>query len=343
MVQPMKQLSSIFSFETLPWAGYLRFARKCAIFAAFFAVLEGLSYLFVPPMHPLEAVTRKKAELFQHVMNDGATTDTVFVGSSITEEGMDVGLFADRWGGAAFNAGLAGTANVSFAADLIREIVAKKHPSLIVYGIENFAFDRGTHNIDTQMFRFLNLYQQRSQIIKWIGKALRGSFVAPPAFWDAQAHAADFDKRFSQFEQAFLHSDGWVEVHATANFAAEAGDPPSAFSAGPVQVQAINEIERLSAETGIPVVFVQFPESVHAAFSTPDRMRDFRQFMSEYVEKVGFVFLDFNMGMSFPRDNPNFYYDWGHLNSEGAKLFAPLLAGEIAGRCRHLGTRVTCM
>ena len=339
----MTLLSSISSSSVGAFGRYGRFARKLILFLACVAVLEALSYLFVPPLHPLEAVSRRKPPLLQSVLDGSARYDTFFVGSSLTEDGLNADLFAQHFGGTAFNAGLAGTANVTFANSLIRQIIAKKHPSLVVYGIENFVLDRAAHEVDTQMFRFLNLYRQRYQIKKWVIQSLHGRFRAPPALWNAEAHVADFDTRFRHFDGAQLHPNGWVEVHATANFAWQIdAAPPPAFSFEPIHVQAIRDLEQLSRESGTAIVFVQFPQSVVAIYSTPDRLQGFRSFMSEYVEKAGFVYLDFNDGLTFPRNNPAMYFDKGHLNSDGASLFAPMLAAEIAKRCRHDGPRVIC-
>jgi hypothetical protein len=340
--------SSISSSEATPQAasnraGYLSLARKSVIFLLAFSVLEALSYLFVPPLHPLQEISRRKPPLLRAVLNGSAQYDTFFVGSSLTEEGLNPDAFAAGWGGTAFNAGLAGTANVTFASDVISEIVEKKKPKLIVYGIEHFAFDRGAKEQDTQMFRFLNLYKQRSQIKRWLSQMLRGRFQKPPAFWDARAHVADFDRRFRRFDGGELHSSGWVEVHAYASRAKSAANPfAGPFQEPPVQVLAIEAIKALSRRTGIPVVFVQYPQSDRAIATSPERYPGFRAFMKSHVSDDGFVFLDFNFAIPFPRTNPDLYYDESHLNSDGAKLFAPLLAAEISKRCQHVGEQVTC-
>ncbi|CAM5776263.1 hypothetical protein LMIY3S_05440 [Labrys miyagiensis] len=324
-------------------AGYLRVAGKLAIFLAAFAVLEALSYLFIPPLHPLQEVSQKKPPLLQATLDSDAHYDTFFVGSSLTEEGMNPDAFAAGWGGTAFNAGLAGTANVTFAKTVIESIIEKKKPSLIVYGIEHFAFDRGVKEQDTQMFRFLNLYRQRSQIKRWLGRAVRGRFQKLPAFWDARAHVTDFDRRFRRFDGAELHPNGWVEVHAFASMVKNAESPfPGPFQEPPVQVMAIEAIKALSRKTGIPVVFVQYPQSDRALASSPQRYPGFRAFMKSHVTDDGFVFLDFNFEHPFPHENPNLYYDDSHLNSDGARTFAPLLAAEIAKRCHREDAKVVC-
>lgn len=346
----MRQLSSTSSFSTasevnsgaLPWRAYLRFAAKLAIFLVCFGVIEALSYLFVPPLHPMEVASRKKAGQFQTVLDSDQRSETYFIGSSITEEGINAELFASKWGGTAYNAGLAGTANVDFAAGLVRDLIAKKKPKLIVYGIENFAFDRGARETDTQMFRFLNLYRQRDQIKKWISRTFRGKFQMPPAFWDAESHVADFDRRFRHFDKAILHPFGWVEVKAIANFDDLAGEPPPDFAYTPLHVEAIRKIMRLSKESGTAVVFVQLPQSVKSVFSTPNRREGFRRFMEEYVQNEGGIYFDFDSDLRFPRDDPNFYYDKGHLNNKGAELFAPMLVEEMAKRCTRTDEKVSC-
>ncbi|WP_284315292.1 hypothetical protein [Labrys miyagiensis] len=324
-------------------AGYLRIARKLAVFLIACAMLEAFSYLFVPPLHPLQEVSEKKPAMLQAALDSDAHYDTFFVGSSLTEEGLDPNAFAQVWGGTAFNAGLAGSANVTFASQMIQSIIEKKKPSLIVYGIEHFAFDRGVKEQDTQMFRFLNLYRQRTQIKRWIGRIVRGRFERPPAFWDARAHVADFDKRFSKFDSAVLHDNGWVEVHALASMTGATEDPfPGPFRKEPVQVMAIDSIKKLSRETGVPVIFVQFPQSNTAIAASKQRFPGFDDFMRSDVSNDGFIYLNFNSTLPFPRGDASLYYDGAHLNSEGAKLFAPLLAAEIAKYCHHDGARIVC-
>src|SRR5262249_5728205 len=159
-----------------------------------------------------------------------------------------------------------------------------------------------------------------------------------PAFWDARAHVADFDKRFSKFDGAVLHDNGWVEVHALANMKAATEDPfPGPFRREPVQVMAVDAIKKLSRETGIPVVFVQFPQADMAIATSKQRFPGFDDFMRSDVRDDGFIYLNFNSTLPFPRGNASLYYDGAHLNSEGAKVFAPLLASEIAKYCRHEG------
>ncbi len=319
---------------------YIRVGKKFAIFVAVIAVLEGLSYLFSPPMHPLQIVSEGKPALYQAMIESGTQYDTIFVGSSLTEEGLDAETFARNFGGTAFNAGIAGSASVSWAADVIREIITKKHPKLIIYGVENFAFDQSAHQPDTQMFRFLNLYRQREQIRRWFTQTIRGRFQLPPAFWDAQARLTDFDRRFTSYTGATLHSSGWVEVHAVANFKIDRSrsDP---FVVSPVHSRAMDDIQRLSKESGVPVVFVQYPQSLGQITRGQPRMAEYTDYMRKTVEDRGFVFLNFNE-IAFPNSDPNLYYDVNHLNSEGARLFAPLLAAEVGKRCRHQDNAVSC-
>lgn len=88
-------------------------------------------------------------------------------------------------------------------------------------------------------------------------------------------------------------------------------------------------------QAGVQVVFVQTPEFGGEIAKSRERQEAFRDYMRENVVAKGFLYLDFNLDLPFPRDDIELYYDTNHLNGRGARLFSEALAKQLLAHCQR--------
>jgi hypothetical protein len=312
----------------------IRFVTKLIAVFAVFGLFELLAHAFTPNVHPLAGPSEEKQRVYERMLTGGTPYDVLMTGSSMTQCAFDPDVFDPLFGSRSFNAGVAGRSNTSWQLEMIREIIESKKPKLILYGIESWSLAVDPYVPGTQMFQFLTLFQNREQISRWVKAALQGSFSKPPAFVQPLADVAMMDNRFTRYTSQTVHPNGFIDVDAVARPDFHANVMP--FRALRPQANALEAIMETARQTGVQVVFVQTPEFGGEIVKSRDRQEAFRDYMRENVVAKGFLYLDFNLDLPFPRDDIELYYDTNHLNGRGARLFSEALAKQLLTHCQRL-------
>jgi hypothetical protein len=323
--------SKVLGFDSAYVADLIRFVTKLIAVFAVFGLFELLAHAFTPNVHPFWGPTEEKQRLYERMLTDGTPYDVLMTGSSMTQSAFAPVVFDPLFGSRSFNAGIAGRSNTTCQLEMIREIIESKKPKLILYGIEAWSLAVDPCVPGTQMFHFLALFQNREQISRWVKAALRGSVSRPPAFIQVRDDTWMINNRFMRYTSQTLHPNGFIDVDAVARPDFHATLPP--FRALHAQAKALEAIMETARQTGVQVVFVQTPEFGGEIAKSRERQEAFRNFMLENVVAKGFLYLDFNFELPFPRENNELFYDTNHLNGRGARLFSEALAKQLLAHC----------
>ena len=306
----------------------MRFAAKLSMVVACFAIFEIAAHMFSPVVHPLQEPSNEKQRIYERVLNNGSSHyDLFMIGSSMTQSAFDPDVFDPIFGGRSFNAGIAGRSNTSWQLEMLNEIIARKKPKTVLYAIESWSLSVAPHVPSipsTQMFRFLKLYQNRDQILSWLKEARSGHFSTPPFFVPIDDNMFLMDKRFQIFRTQTVHQSGFLDVDAVGRV--DYTSIPGPFKVLPEQAHAFETMMKTARAAGVELVFVQLPEYIGEIERWRERHAAFRAYMLENAVAKGFIYLDFNLELAFPRDRIEFFYDVNHLNGTGARQFSAVLA-----------------
>ena len=315
--------SNIAGFEPGYVAELARFARKLCAILAVFALFELAASMFSPVAHPLQAPSDEKQRHYENVLLDDDHYDVFMLGSSMTQSAFDPDVFDPVFGGRSFNAGIAGRSDTTWQLAMLREIIARKKPATVIYAIESWSLGATPHVPNTQMFRFLKLYQNRKGIQRWLKQTLCGRFSKPPAFLPPEDKIWQVDKRFEFFKTQTLHPTGFLDVDALAR--ADFQGVVGPFKVLTEQARALETMMTLTRAAGIDLVFVQLPEYTGEIERWRERHDDFRAYMREHVVAKGYTYFDFS-DLDFPRDQIDLFYDVNHLNGTGGRQLTAALA-----------------
>lgn len=319
-------------FEPGYFADLLRFGRKLFTILAAFAVFEVASYMFTPTAHPLQAPSDEKQRVYEKMLFDDSHYDVFMIGSSMANSAFDPDTFDPIFGKRSFNAGIANRSNTTWQLEMMREIIEHKKPKLIIYAIESFSLRAHAHVPSTQMYRFLTLYQNRETIGKWFNQTLHGNFAKPPAFLPPDDTIWQRDKRFQSFRTQTVHPNGFLDVDAVGNPDFEPVGGRGPFLARAEQSSAFETMMTTARAAGVELIFLQLPEYAGEVQKGHERHEAFRAYMLKNAVAKGFLYLDFNLELEFPRDQIELYYDTIHLNGTGARLFSANLAKILKDR-----------
>lgn len=323
--------SKVLGFDPAYVADLIRFGLKLLAVFAVFGLFELLAHAFTPQVHPLSGPSEEKERVYERMLSGRTPYDVLMTGSSMTQSAFDPDVFDPLFGSRSFNAGIAGRSNTTWQLEMIREIIESKKPKLILYGMESWSLGVDPYVPGTQMFQFLTLFQNREQISRWVKAALRGNFSKPPALVQPRADAWMMDNRFMRYTSQTVHPNGFIGVDAVANADYHAMLMP--FRALNAQAKALDAMMDTARRAGVQLVFVQTPEFSGEIVKSRERQEAFRNYMHENVVSKGFLYLDFNLELPFPREDIDLYYDTNHLNGRGARLFSEALAKQLLAHC----------
>jgi hypothetical protein len=322
----MRYLSFIFSSESAERQQILRwFFQLLALSAIVFALDRTVFLLFEPPQHPLVRVNERRISQFRQALDNGQQYDVIAIGSSMTNHGFDADLFEKSTGYSTLNAGIAGNGTVDRALRELKLILAKKHPKIIIYGIESFSLGipPGPGDLDTpaktQFVDWFKAHRNSKYVSEWIRGIAKGNITQLPHF-----ASSNFSRRFEKFDTAVLHDRGWVEVRAVANPDMEPVNPDVPFRED--QIAAFREFIDTVRTHGTQLILVQMPEYFTVLKAFADRYARFDQLITEYSADNAVKYIKFSGDSEFPFWDISLFHDINHLNSQGAHLYTKLLA-----------------
>jgi hypothetical protein len=302
--------------------------RKAALFLAVFAAFEAGATAFRPASHPLLDVSRRKEALYERMLRSNDEYDVFFVGSSLTQNGLDPAIFDAALGSKSFNAGIAGRANVAWTYRMVEEIIQRKRPRLIIYGLESFALSADPKPKSNGMFTSLALFRNRDEIKRWLGELARGTFSLPGS---APPPGVELlNQILPVVRSQTLHGNGFLAVDGEAR--RDVNHIPNTFQVNAGQEKALNDLLALVRREGVELVFVQYPEHHGPADTRSIRYAGFKAYMRTHVVSKGFQYFDFNSDLAFPHADISNFFDPSHLNVRGAALFTRTLAEEMRRR-----------
>jgi hypothetical protein len=322
----MRYLSSIFSSESAERRQILRwFFHLVALSAIVFALDRTVFLLFEPPQHPLVRVNEQRIAQFRQALDNGQEYDVIAIGSSMTNHGFDADLFEKSTGYSTLNAGIAGNGTVDRALRELNLILAKKHPKIVIYGIESFSLGipPGPGDLDTppktQFADWFKAHRNSKYVGEWMRGIAKGSIAQLPLF-----APSNFSHRFEKFDTAVLHDRGWLEVRAVGNPGMEPVNPDVPFRED--QVGALQAFANTTRTHGAKLILVQMPEYLTVLEAFADRYSRFDHFITKFAADNAAEYIKFSGDAQFPFWDISFFHDINRLNSRGAPLYTKLLA-----------------
>lgn len=309
--------------------------RKLATWGSQIAILALVVFLidhfvfgaFTTTTHPLLALYEQKIAQYKNTLQTGHHYDVIFVGSSMTNSGLDPAQFDKLTGLDSYNAGIASNAPVNCGLEIVQQLLDKMPPKIVVYGIETFSLQLSDPcpvqfrpNTSAQFVELFDAHRNAFNLKGWVKGALQGHMDTLPA----HKPEAMFSKRIAKYGNAVLHENGWLEVHAAGKtgFLNVSGNAPFIRK----HMMALEEMARLCRSRGVRLVLVELPEYEGPLKAYADGHQRMASYLADFSKTHGVTFLNYSGNPAFPfRDIGNFY-DTNHLNARGAALMTDLLA-----------------
>jgi len=312
-------------------------SRAIFLLSMFFAIIAAIDKIFsifelpliVEQLAPGRMATQ---ENYVRYLNSDTTVDTVFIGSSLANIGIDPKIVYEASGTRSYNAGRLGYAPVNLSHEVAIEVIETKRPKRIVYAIDSWSLQtvpREREYIDRQwtsnhMLRFMSSFLYREVFFFWTEKVFHGELIPPWEAWTVQMREGG---RFYTYDGHMVHENGWMEIFGVGNpkYVTPIGD----FTVRDDQLFYLDKLVASCAVTGTELVFIHMPEYEEMYRQKPKRYIPFRKFINEYTEEHDIRFMDFGFLHMFPIDNSSLFFDSHHLNSRGAKLFSGILGSAL--------------
>lgn len=315
----------------------IKWALQLLCIVALIVVIDrGVFGLFTPQSHQMLVLHERKIKQYKGVLKSDEKFDVIFVGSSMTNDGLDPATFQTITGLRAYNAGIAANAPVHCSLEIVRQLLDRaERPKIIVYAIESFSLHQPIAPCgvklkgEPQLVDLFSAHNNARAIKDWAKQALRGEFLPLPS----QVPETTVSRRFAQYTDATLHENGWVEVRAEAkpDFVAQTGREKFL----PAQVAALHELVALCRQKGVKLVLVAMPEYLTAIDAFPDVHQRAKQYLHAFSREAGLAYLDFNASGAFPYRDISYFYDTNHLNGKGAVLITKLIAQDAIFKSRR--------
>jgi hypothetical protein len=324
----MKLLLYTSSFRRLLFEDRLgRFVVAVALFVLTVVAIDRALTLLKPPGDSIFAriTTEKQAQVEQRVGAGLSGIDVVTIGSSRAQFSFVPKVFEGVTGMPAYNAGIGGFVETNRHFDLLKRILKRSNPKLIVYIVDDFALNSGPReNHDGELLHsFHSVRLLRQGLPNAIMAMARDS-------WKIPAHKkVELNKEwFDQYEGHEIHTDGWVEGRGTPN-TEKVRKQNVPFAPDPDAVTLLRQIIAFSRSRSVPIVLVLAP--THRAYleKGETRVGQYVAFMETLATELDVPFLNFTDPSRFPVADDRLFFDTSHLNTQGAELFSRSLADAV--------------
>jgi hypothetical protein len=318
----------IFSFKQLLFEDrFGRFVVAVALFVLTVVAIDRALTLLKPPGDSIFAriTTQKQAQVDQRVGAGLSGIDVVAIGSSRAQFSVSPKVFEDVTGMRGYNAGIGGFVETNRHFDLLKRILKRSDPKLIVYVVDDFALNAGPRA--SRDGELLHMFQS----VRLLRKGLPNAILSMARDdWRIPAYKkVELNKKwFDQYDGYEIHSDGWVEGRGTPN-TQRVRRKGEAFSPDPDAVTLFRQLVAFSKNRSVPIVLVLAP--THRAYleKGETRVRQYVAFMNALATELDVPFFNFTDPARFPVADDLLFFDTSHLNTRGAELFSRSLADAV--------------
>lgn len=324
----MRHHSSISSFRDLLVTDRLAaFVARVALFILVVVAIDrALTLLKAPSDSVFALVTAEKQQQVERRLDTGLeNVDVVVLGSSRAQFAFVPEVFRRTGGARSYNAGVGGFIETNLQYDMLRRILKRDRPKMVIYVVDDFALNAAPYQdrSETVLHVFRSIRLLRRGLHRAVEAMARDGWRVP-AFKEVRLDLT----RFERYDGYTVHADGWVEGKGIAN-TSEFRLGGVGFSPNPDSVVFLRRLIELCRDRSISIVLVQTP--THSEYLKPSetRVRRYAAFMNDLAAEYGIPFFDFADPSQFPLEDKALFFDTSHLNTQGARLFSRMLAEKI--------------
>lgn len=288
----------------------------------------------------------EKQASYRDLLAGRLSVDTVIIGSSTVNMGLDPEIFDAYAGTHSFNAGQLGYAPANIAVQVMQEVVESSAVSRVIYAVDSWTLisdirDRSTVDAHGRGKNFLYdwaLYRNRDIFFFWLNELIHGDLTDPRTAWQRHMQAGG---RFSRLNRVVSHADGYMEIDGALNadwpdYIRPRSDPD------PEQLEDFRALLRLACEAHLDILILRMPEFVRTYNENAGAHAATSRIIAEEAAAFGIPVLDFTVPGSFPQDDASLYFDIHHLNRNGAALLSKLAGEATAKLIGTLGRNDRC-
>jgi hypothetical protein len=275
------------------------------------------------------AVDPNEAKVDEVTNLEDRNYDVLFLGNSVTYQGINPETIDAACGTTSYNLALGGSHAIEQNLLLEQYLAHNKPPRLVVFGVTPNLGDVGE---DLRPSVYLRLSHDQ---LKEYDDYRTSTGQGPLGWADAMLHrfpAYRHRRAIEPLLKLLLRGDTrkptYVQGHLTLNEVAKVPDRWPAREAG-IDAEGIERLLDTCEQARIPVLVLELPNSPSFNASVLNRDKVLDQLKKIVAAHANAKFLSLNEADG-PRFDAQYWFGVNHLNSAGAKKFSEILAPYIA-------------